>query len=299
MYGIVIAGPTGVGKSSLSIKLAKKLNLDIISADSMQIYKHMDIGTAKIKETERSGIKHHMLDIVDPGQIFSVGAYEERVNNILTSLEKDKKNIMLVGGTGLYINSVRRGFSELPESEIDLRKDLEKKTNEQNHMDLKKLDPKSAEEIHMNNGKRVIRALEVCLLSGEKFSVLKSQNIKNNNYKFYTYALTRDRENLYERIDKRVELMFDEGLLEEVEFIYKNYKSLATARQAIGYKEIFDYFENKISLEEAKNMIKQNSRNYAKRQLTWFRNDKNIKWFNLDEINEAEIIKNILDEVKK
>lgn len=298
MDGIVILGPTGVGKTSLSINLAKELNLDIISADSMQVYKNMDIGTAKIKENEKSGIKHYMLDIVNPDESFNVGMYEEKVNLILKKLEKEKKNVLIVGGTGLYIDAVTRGFANLPESDMELRKNLESQNKDENYKKLMWIDPEAAKEIHPNNAKRVVRALEVCILTGKKFSELKSINIKNNNYKFYKYGIERSREKLYDKINQRVEIMFENGILEESKFLYENYKDAITSSQAIGYKEIFEYFDGKISLEKAKDLIKQNSRNYAKRQFTWFKNDKEIKWFNLDEINEEDIIKKILEEVK-
>lgn len=299
MYGIVLCGPTGVGKTDLSIKLAKKINADIISTDSMQVYKHMNIGTAKITEKETEGIKHHMLDIVQPNYKFTVGEYQKRVNEILNNLEKVEKNVILVGGTGLYIDSVIRGLSVLPESDAKIRRELENKTKKELFEELEKIDKKAAEAIHQNNKIRVIRALEVCKITGEKFSELKNKNIKNNNYKFYKFGLTRDRTFLYERIDKRVEIMFKNGLLGEAKELYENYRNGLASIQAIGYQELFKYFDEKISLEEAKELIKQNSRKYAKRQFTWFNKDRGMKWFDLDKEDTEEIINEILKIIKE
>lgn len=299
MYGIVLCGPTGVGKTDLSIKLAKKINADIVSTDSMQVYKYMNIGTAKITEEETEGVKHHMLDIVKPNYKFTVGEYQKRADKVLNDLEKTDKNVVMVGGTGLYIDSVIRGLSVLPESDNIIRGELEKKTKKELFEELEKLDKKSAETIHKNNKVRIIRALEVCKITGKKFSELRNKNIKNNNYQFYKFGLTRDRAFLYERINKRVEIMFDNGLLEEAKYLYKNYKDGLASIQAIGYQELFEYFDEKISLEEAKELIKQNSRKYAKRQFTWFNKDKNMKWFDLDKENIEEIINEILKEIKE
>lgn len=294
MKGIVIAGPTGVGKTDLSLKLAKELDCEIISADSAQVYKEMNIGTAKISEEEMKGIKHYMLDVLEPIRKYSVGDYQKEVDEILKQTEERGKGVILTGGTGLYINSITDGLSDLPSADEDLRKKLSEMPIEELYEKLESLDKEAAETIHINNRKRVERALEVCLITNQKFSELSKQNIKNNNYSFIKLCLTRDRENLYKRIDKRVEIMMEQGLFKEVEFLYKKYGGETLRKiNIIGYSEFIDFFEGKITLEKAIEDIKRNSRRYAKRQLTWFRNQKDYIWFDLDKVKEDEIIKEI------
>ena len=294
MKGLVIAGPTGVGKTDLSLKLAKELKTEIISADSMQIYKGMDIGTAKIKQEEMNGIKHYILDIVFPDEDYSVGNFERDVNKILSEKEKNNENIIIAGGTGLYINAVTDGISELPEKDENLRKTLSEKSLEELQKELYSLDPESYNEIDIKNKVRVMRALEVCILGGEKFSILKNKNIKRNNYDFLKILLIRDREELYERIDRRVDIMMQEGLLQEVKGIYDKYSSSLYKISAIGYKELFSYFDGEISLDEAVDKIKTESRRYAKRQMTWFRREKGYYIYNLSIQSEKEIFEDIL-----
>lgn len=295
MIGIVIGGPTGVGKTSLSIKLAKILDAVIINCDSMQIYKHMDIGTAKITEKEKEGVEHYMFDIVEPIDRYNVGDYYRDVNSLLKKFEKDNRNVILVGGTGLYINSIVRGLSKLPEADLNIRDSLEKLSTEELYEKLKELDEEAAKEIHPNNRVRVERAVEVCLLTGNKFSKLNKLNIKDNNYNFIQIALERDRKILYDRIDYRVELMIENGLVEEAKDIYEKYNSEKNKIKAIGYKELFDYFDGLISVDEAIEIVKKESRHYAKRQFTWFKGDADYKWFDLGQITEDEIIKKILN----
>mgnify|MGYP006382501219 FL=1 len=295
MIGIVIGGPTGVGKTSLSIKLAKILDAVIINCDSMQIYKHMDIGTAKITEKEKEGVEHYMFDIVEPIDRYNVGDYYRDVNSLLKKFEKDNRNVILVGGTGLYINSIVRGLSKLPEADLSIRNSLEKLSTEELYEKLKELDEEAAKEIHPNNRVRVERAVEVCLLTGNKFSKLNKLNIKDNNYNFIQIALERDRKILYDRIDYRVELMIENGLVEEAKDIYEKYNSEKNKIKAIGYKELFDYFDGLISVDEAIEIVKKESRHYAKRQFTWFKGDADYKWFDLGQITEDEIIKKILN----
>ncbi|TDT69172.1 tRNA dimethylallyltransferase [Hypnocyclicus thermotrophus] len=291
--GIVIAGPTGVGKTSLSIKLAKKIDADIISSDSMQVYKYMDIGTAKITKNEMEGVKHYLIDEIEPTHKYSVGEYYNRVNEVLSNL--NGKNVILAGGTGLYIRSITEGLSSLPESNLEIRKELLKYTLEELCEKLKKIDIEAYKAIDLKNRIRVERALEVCLITNEKYSKLRNKNIKNNNYTFIKIGLKRDREILYNRINKRVDIMFNEGLLNEAKFLYENYKKGIENIKAIGYKELFLYFEGKITLNEAKEIIKRETRRYAKRQFTWFNKEKDIIWFDLDKQAEEEIIENILE----
>lgn len=299
MKGIVLAGPTGVGKTDLSLKLAKILDADIISCDSAQVYKEMNIGTAKIKESEMNGIKHYMLDVLEPIEKYSVGEYQKAVDKILAQKEKEGRAVILTGGTGLYINSVVNGLSSLPESDPKLRDELMALSVDELYEKLLELDPEAAEKIHKNNKKRVERAVEVCLITGKKFSVLSKENVKNNNYDFLKVCLTRDREILYERIDKRVDIMMNEGLLDEVTALYKKYGGEILRKiNIIGYTQIIDYLEGRISLEAAVDFIKRDSRHYAKRQMTWFNNDSGYLWFDLEKQSENEILKAIIEQYK-
>ncbi len=299
MKGIVLAGPTGVGKTDLSLKLAKILDADIISCDSAQVYKEMNIGTAKIKESEMNGIKHYMLDVLEPIEKYSVGEYQRAVDKILAQKEKEGRAVILTGGTGLYINSVVNGLSSLPESDPKLRDELMALSVDELYEKLLELDPEAAEKIHKNNKKRVERAVEVCLITGKKFSVLSKENVKNNNYDFLKVCLTRDREILYKRIDKRVDIMMSEGLLDEVTALYKKYGGEILRKiNIIGYTQIIDYLEGRISLEAAVDFIKRDSRHYAKRQMTWFNNDSGYLWFDLEKQSENEILKAIIEQYK-
>ena len=288
---IVIAGPTGVGKTKISIDLASELNAEIISSDSAQIYKGLNIGTAKITDKEMQGIKHHLIDIVEPISKYSVGNFEKDVNKILN--QNPEKNFLLVGGTGLYINSVTKGLSILPEADKKTREYLSTLDNQTLFELALKYDKEATKEIHPNNRVRLERVVEVFLLTGQKFSELFKKNIKNNNFKFLKIALERDRENLYDRINKRVDIMFNQGLVDEVKNLYKIYGEKLYKLNIIGYNEIIDYINGKISLDETSYRIKLNSRHYAKRQFTWFKADKEYQWFNLDRISEQEIVKTI------
>ena len=288
---IVIAGPTGVGKTKISIDLASELNAEIISSDSAQVYKGLNIGTAKITEKEMQGIKHHLIDIVEPISKYSVGNFEKDVNKILN--QNPEKNFLSVGGTGLYINSVTKGLSILPEADKKTREYLSTLDNQTLFELALKYDKEATKEIHPNNRVRLERVVEVFLLTGQKFSELLKKNIKNNNFKFLKIALERDRKNLYDRINKRVDIMFEQGLVDEVKNLYKIYGEKLYKLNIIGYNEIIDYINGVISLDEAYYKIKLNSRHYAKRQFTWFKADKEYQWFNLDEVSEQEIVKTI------
>lgn len=301
---LVIAGPTAVGKTELSIRLAKELNGEIISADSMQIYKHMDIGSAKVSEEEMDGIKHYLIDVINPDIPFSVADFKEYGETALKEILNKAKLPMIVGGTGLYINSLtcNMTFTEA-EKDDEYREYLEKlaieKGNEYIHEMLKKCDIISYNEIHANNRKRVIRALEVFKLTGKPFSSFNAgDDFYNSNYDIYYYVLTMNREKLYERINKRVDIMMERGLIDEcIKLKNMGYTSHMQSMQGIGYKEILYYLENKISLEEAVNMIKQGSRNYAKRQLTWFRRDKRCVFLDKDIMSDDEIVIKIINDI--
>lgn len=294
LKSLVISGPTGVGKTDMSIKLAKSLDSEIISADSSQIYRYMDIGTAKITNEEMQGIKHYMIDIIEPGEDYSVGDFEIQVNRILKEKEKKCENILLVGGTGLYIKAITDGFSNLPSKDEKLRNELEGKGLEELREILKKLDEKAYREIDVYNKLRLVRAIEVCILTGEKFSELKTENVKNNNYSFMKVFLTRNREEIYERINKRVDVMISQGLEDEARKIYDKYANLRYKISSIGYKEFFKYFDGKNFLDETIEEIKRESRRYAKRQMTWFRKEKDYIIYNLSEQNENDVMKDII-----
>jgi len=297
--GIVIGGPTGAGKTNLSLNLAKILNAHIISADSAQIYKGLDIGTAKITPEEMKGIPHHMIDIVEPLEKYNVGEYQRNVNNLLNNFEKEKINILLVGGTGLYIDSISEGLSSLPQGDKNIREKLSSYTKEELYRKLLEVDKEAAQNIHINNRIRTERALEVFLLTGEKFSILSKKNIKENNYDFLKIALEFPREILYERINKRVDIMIEKGLIDEVTNLYDKYGENLTKLNIIGYNEIISYLKKDFSLEKAIYNIKINSRRYAKRQLTWFKNDPKYTWYLCSQNNENFIFEDVLYKFEK
>ena len=302
---LVLAGPTAVGKTALSIELAKKLNGEIISTDSMQIYKYMDIGSAKITTEEMDGIKHHMIDVTTPDKPFSVVDFKNMAQPIIDDLLSKDKLPILTGGTGLYINALtcNMNFTDATNDEA-YRLELEELAKEHGdiyiHNMLKDIDPVSYESIHPNNRKRVIRALEVYKVTNKPFSSFNAgEDFYKSKYDVHYYVLNMDREKLYQRINKRVDIMFEKGLLNECIKLKENgYNSLMQAMQGIGYKEVLMYLENSISLEEATEMIKQGSRNYAKRQLTWFRKDPRAIFLNKDELSDEEIINIITNDIK-
>lgn len=296
----MIAGATGVGKTDFSIRLAKKIDAEIISADASQIYKELDIGTAKITDEEMQGVKHYMIDVVSPGEDYSVGDFERDVNNILNENScKNRKNIIIAGGTGLYIRSITDGFAKLPSKDEKIRKELESKSLDELQETLKKLDEKSYEEIDLSNKLRLVRAIEVCLLTGGKFSELRTRNVKNNDYDFLKIFLTRNRDELYDRINRRVEIMIAKGLVGEAKKVYNKYTEKLHKISSIGYKELFMHFDGKITLDEAVEEIKKESRRYAKRQMTWFRKEKDYIICNLSEMSENEALNEILKRWEK
>ena len=294
---IILTGPTAVGKTNLSIDLAKELNAEIISADSMQIYKYMDIGSAKITIDEMQGVKHYLVDEVTPDYVFSVSEFQKRADDYIQKINKDNKKVLVTGGTGLYLNSLIYNMdfaksdanNELREK---LRIELEENGIDYMHNKLKELDPEAAQRIHKNNTKRVIRALEVCL-SGEKMNYFSKDLKFNEKYNPIIIVLNREREHLYERINKRVDIMMDNGLIDEVKNLLKmGYTKDMISMQGIGYKEIIKYLDGEYTLDEAIDIIKRDSRRYAKRQLTWFRRYDDAKWFNLDEYSDSQVLKN-------
>lgn len=303
---IVIVGPTGVGKTRLSIFLAKRLNSEIISADSMQIYKYMDIGTAKVEPKYQKEIKHHLIDIVEPNENFNVEQFQSLCIDKIEEISAKNKIPIIVGGTGLYINSITHKLEfNTVKSDEKLRYELENiaesQGNQKLHKMLEDIDPESASKIHKNNVRRVIRAIEVYKLTGHKFSEINDKfDHYNDDYDFYIIGLNDDREILYKRINQRVDEMIDEGFMAECKYIYKLTDENSQSIQAIGYREAFMYLNNEISFKDMVSLMKKNSRKYAKRQLTWFRQDERIHWMNLEDFNKFEDIeKNCLENVKE
>lgn len=281
---IVICGPTASGKTALSIELAKQINGEIVSADSMQIYKDMDIGSAKPTKEEMQGIKHYMLDFVSPEERYSVAEYKKQAINSIEEILKKGKTPIVVGGTGLYVDSLIYGI-EYPEIEFDeeYRKELEYIANTQGleylYNKAKETDPEAIKNISKNDKKRIIRILEIYKATGKtktEQEILSRQNEIPYDYK--VYAINMDRQVLYDRINKRVDIMLEQGLIEEVIEIARKYKKYPTAMQALGYKEIKEYLDGDLTLEEAIEKVKQETRRYAKRQLTWFRKNKQTIW---------------------
>ena len=297
---VFIAGPTAVGKTDLSINLAKDLNGEIISADSMQIYKYMDIGTAKITEEEMCGIKHYLIDEVKPDVEFSVVDFQKRAKAYINEIHESGKIPIIAGGTGLYINSLiyEMDFTK-SKGNTKLRNELQKEADEYGveylHNKLKQLDEKSAQRIHPNNVKRVIRAIEVCLDGNEKIGDFKNDVKFNEDYYPILIILNRDRDCLYERINKRVDIMMNQGLLKEVNNLLEmGYDEKMTSMQAIGYKEIIKAIKKEYSVEDAIELIKRDSRRYAKRQITWFKRYDFAKWIDLDDFSSQDEAKSLI-----
>ncbi|WP_079527895.1 tRNA (adenosine(37)-N6)-dimethylallyltransferase MiaA [Solibacillus isronensis] len=284
---VAIIGPTASGKTALSIRLAKEIDGEIINGDSMQIYRHMDIGTAKITEAEMEGVPHHLLDIKEPTEGFSVAEYQKLVRGKIEEIQARGKMPIIVGGTGLYVQSVLYDF-QFAKQEVDeaarenYYKELEILGPEAMHAKLVQMDPAAAASIHPNNTRRVIRALEMAELAG----VSRAEEQFNRGdiplYNHLIIGLDMDREKLYERINLRVDLMMEAGLVEEVRALYDAGIRDVQAIKAIGYKELYAHFDGLVSLDEAVEQIKQNSRRYAKRQLTYFRNKMDIAWIGND-----------------
>jgi tRNA dimethylallyltransferase len=295
---IVIVGPTAVGKTALGVNLAKKYSGEVISGDSMQVYKGMNIGTAKVTEEEQEGVPHYLIDIKHPQETFSVAEFQESCIPLISQINERGHVPLLVGGTGLYVNAIIKQYQfETMPTDKKYREELEQLANEigniELHTMLTKVDPKAAESIHPNNIRRVIRALEVTRVTGIPFSEQQTEEQIKSPYKTAMVGLTMERSQLYERINKRVDIMIEQGLVEEAKSLYDRGIRDCQSIQAIGYKELYDYFEGLYSLEEAIETLKQNSRRYAKRQLTWFRNKTDATWFDmsngLDEQTFTEI----------
>lgn len=287
----ILIGPTAIGKTDLSIKLAQMMNGEIISADSMQIYKYMNIGSAKVTKEEMQEVPHHLIDNVYPDEDFTVANYKNHATTLISDINKEGRLPIIAGGTGLYINSIvyNLQFTEVPPSE-SIRNQLELLSNEELYKELEKVDNTSADKLNINDRKRVIRALEIYKSTGKTMSEYnKDFRMENQDYNLVMIGLNMDRARLYDRINRRVDIMINSGLIDEVKGLLEmGYDKNLVSMQGIGYKEIIMYLEEEISLDESIALIKQKSRNYAKRQLTWFRRDQRIKWMNLDDYSNLE-----------
>lgn len=278
---IVILGPTASGKTDVAVKLAKKINGEIISADSRQIYKYMDIGTNKPDKLQLETVPHYLINIIEPTENFTAGDFVKLADKKIKEIFKRKKMPIIVGGTGLYIKALMDGLIVVPlskETRIILTDYYKKMGLTHCNKMLKNLDPETAKTIDSQNPVRVMRAIEICLLTGKKFSELKKQT-KKSEYNYVLFGLKADRNELYGRINDRVDKMVRTGLINEIKKLVKKYsKKNAVLRATIGYREILDYLNGKSSKENAVNLIKQNTRHYAKRQMTWFKKDSRIVW---------------------
>lgn len=298
---IFIVGPTATGKSKLAIKLAKKINGEIISCDSMQVYKGLDILSCKSSRKEMNRIRHHLIDIVQPKQYFNVNKFIKLSKKLIEQINNKDKVPILVGGTGLYIYSLLNGIFQGPAANFKIRKELYRKAHIYGsnflHKKLRKIDPQAAEKIHHHDLRKIVRALEVYQITKKPISKLQKQRkgiLDDRRFKIYIFGLNLPREKLYKNIDKRVDLMFRKGAIKETKRLL-NQKSSQTFKQALGIKEINSYLKGEISLEQAKQLLKRNTRRFAKRQLTWFRKNPRIHWLNGDiNFNLKDIMKNIV-----
>lgn len=302
---IFIVGPTASGKTSLGVEVAKYFGGEVVSADSMQIYKYMNIATAKPAQSEMQGIPHHMIDFVDPDTPYSVAKYKEDAMKCIEDIASRGKIPVVVGGTGLYVDTLLYN-TEFFDVEIDekLRKELYEKCealgSEKLWEELSEIDPAAASNIHKNNSKKIIRALEIYYQTGKTITEQNaSSRLCGEKLDYVIVALNaRDREYLYERINRRVDIMLEEGLLEEAEEYFRNFNS-ATSAQAIGYKELKPYFDGVLSLEECTENLKMQTRRYAKRQLTWFRRNENVNWLYIDDYKDGNIAAKAIEIIRE
>lgn len=293
---VILAGPTAVGKTDLSIRLAKQIGGAIISADSMQVYKYMDIGSAKVMPEEMDGVPHYLIDALDPSEEFNIVRFKQMAEEALTEIYGKGQIPIVAGGTGFYIQALLYDVTFTnQDSDEEFRQKMSFYAATYGatalHEKLRDIDPVSYDAIHANNVKRVIRALEYYHLTGKPISEHnEEEHQKNSPYNFAYFVLTDERAHLYERIDKRVDLMMEKGLLEEVRGLYeKGYRREMVSMQGLGYKEMIDYLEGRCSLEEAVYVIKRETRHFAKRQLTWFRRERDVIWLNKAEYHYDDI----------
>lgn len=301
---IVLTGPTAAGKTELSIALAKKLNGAIISADSMQVYKYMNIGSAKIRPEEMQGVRHYLVDVLDPREEFHVARFQQMAKEAMDEIYRNGQLPIVVGGTGFYIQALLKDIDfDESSGELPCRKELEETARREGgavlYERLKQVDPESAEAIHPNNVKRVIRALEFYQETGQPISLHnKEQKEKQPPYTYAYFVLNDDRARLYERIDRRVDRMVEQGLVEEVRWLKEHgYDRSLVSMQGLGYKELFPYLDGTCSLEEAVEIIKRDTRHFAKRQITWFKREPDVIWLNQQEFgyDKEKILNRMLE----
>lgn len=294
---IFLVGPTGVGKTEVSLILAKKIDAEIVSCDSMHIYKYMDIGTQKPPLSVRSEIRHHLIDVIEPTEEFNVAKYRQLALQVIKDIHKRAKLPLIVGGTGLYMKAILDGLFPAPGRDLKLRKQLEQIDTEKLYRTLQKVDPPTAKLIHKNDRRRILRALEVYYTTHRPMSELKKKTQPlSSTYQIKIFGLIRPRNELYARINRRVDHMFKDGFIQEGKRLLRM-KLSDTASQAIGYKEIFAYLHGEYDINLAKELIKKRTRNYAKRQLTWFKADKRIKWVEASN-NPVSIAERIFKEIE-
>jgi tRNA dimethylallyltransferase len=295
---VFLVGPTAVGKTELALRLAPKINAEIISCDSMQVYIGMDIGTSKPAPGQREAVKHHLIDIVSVDEGYSAANYREQAIRTIEKLIREGKTPLVVGGSGLYFKAVVDGIFEGPDKNSRRRQELYTEARTKGNLylynKLKEIDSVTAAKLHPNDIRRIVRALEVYYSSGRPISWFKKNTVGlAKEYEVIIYGLNRARNELYERIDRRVEEMFDSGLIEEVRKLREKGMTLV-AQQSLGYKEVVDYLAGKFNLDETKEILKRNTRRFAKRQLSWFHADKRIHWINLDENTDLDDLSNRL-----
>lgn len=303
---LAVVGPTATGKTEYAIKLAQRLNGEIVSCDSMQLYKFMDIGSAKPTKEEQAAVKHYLVDEIDPRDPFSVAEYQKRAKRAIAEIHSKGKLPILAGGTGLYLNSIlyEMDFST-PPADASYRKKLETLASDQGKESVYRLlqekDPAAAARIHPNNTKKIIRALEAVEISGKGIRPFSEASVPSKEYRPFLIGLTRDRDELYERINRRVEVLLEQGLLEEVEGLLRmGLTEEHISMKGIGYKELIHYLKGEYDLPAAIEKIQQNTRHYAKRQLTWFRRYDRIYWFNLSEYqNKDQALEDMITWLKK
>ena len=298
---ICIVGPTAVGKTEIAIQLAQHLDAEIVSLDSRQIYRGMDIGTAKPTLDQRGAVPHHLIDCVNVDQPFSVAEYQRLADTAIKEIRERGKRTMAVGGAGLYFRGIIDGLFDGPGADAEIRAKLQREADEHGnvalHERLRRCDPEAADRVHPNNVVRVIRALEVYELTGKPISVLQGQWKTNEpRYPFRAFGLNMPREVLYQRIEERVDRMVEAGLIEEVKgLLDQGYPRNCVAMQSFGYKELIDYLDRNRTLHEAITLLKQNTRRFAKRQLTWFRNDPRIEWLDTSQFSSIDgIVDNLI-----
>ncbi|SFF71520.1 tRNA dimethylallyltransferase [Halobacillus alkaliphilus] len=299
---ISVVGPTAVGKSKLGVEIAKRFGGEVISGDSMQIYKSMDIGTAKVTEQEMQGISHHLVDIKEPDESFSVAEFQDKVQNLIRLISSQGNLPVIVGGTGLYIQATLYNFNFSEEKRDEqVIKRLEKEASEYGiealYRRLRSVDPEQAEKVHPNNARRVLRALEVYETTGKVMSDYQKEQSNESPFHPVIIGLEMEREELYNRINRRVDQMVEEGLIAEVRGLYNKGYEHTQAMKAIGYKEFIPYFNGEYSLDRAIELLKRNSRRYAKRQYTYFRNKMNVQWYPISEQGYEEKFETILNDL--